>query len=82
LDAIQPGAICAGELNGVALYEKQAHRMRGCVNDFMLGEGQAIWSRGVLCTIAKPIPETARTRLGFRSIRPAMLDESAKVEKL
>jgi len=78
--AIQPAI---ARVNGVALSRKPAHPHAAVLfYDFMLGEGQAILVQGnYLPTNRKADPGAARTRLKF--VDPAaMLDESAKWERL
>ena len=78
--AIQPAI---ARVNGVALSRKPAHPHAAVLfYDFMLGEGQAILVQGnYVPTNRKADPGPARTRLRF--VDPAaMLDESAKWEKL
>jgi len=78
--AIQPAI---ARVNGVALSRKPAHPHAAVLfYDFMLGEGQAILVQGsYVPTNRKADSGTARTRLRF--VDPAaMLDESAKWEKL
>jgi iron(III) transport system substrate-binding protein len=78
--AIQPAI---ARVNGVALARKPPHPNAAVLfYDFMLGEGQAILVQGsYVPTNRKADPGTAKTRLKF--VDPAaMLDESAKWEKL
>ncbi len=78
--AIQPAI---ARVNGVALSGKPPHPHAAVLfYDFMLGEGQAILVKGnYVPSNRKADPGTAKTRLKF--VDPAaMLDESAKWEKL
>ncbi len=78
--AIQPAI---ARVNGIALARKPPHPNAAVLfYDFMLGEGQAILVQGsYVPTNRKTDAGTAKTRLKF--VDPAaMLDESAKWEKL